>query len=54
MRNYNLGLFGTLVKDKVSFNLFVNGMDSYDTANINAALVERDTLGSVACAHAAR
>ena len=38
LRNYNLGIFGTLVKDKVSFNLFMNGMDSYDTPNINAAL----------------
>ncbi len=38
-RNYNLGLFGTLIKDKSSFNLFVNGIDSYDTPNINAAFV---------------
>ncbi|HEY3044845.1 MAG TPA: TonB-dependent receptor [Vicinamibacterales bacterium] len=39
IRNYNLGLGGTLVKDKSSFNLFVGGMDSYDTPVINAALV---------------
>ena len=38
-RNYNLGLFGTLVKDKASFNLFVNGVDSYETPIINAAFV---------------
>jgi hypothetical protein len=39
IRNYNLGIFGTLVKEKASFNLFINGMDSYDTPNINAAFV---------------
>jgi hypothetical protein len=39
IRNYNLGLGGTLVKQKSSFNLFMNGMDSYDTPNINAAFV---------------
>jgi Carboxypeptidase regulatory-like domain len=38
VRNYNLGLGGTLVKEKSSFNLFVFGTDSYDTPNINAAL----------------
>jgi hypothetical protein len=39
IRNYNLGIFGTLVKEKSSFNLFVNGMDAYETPNINAAFV---------------
>jgi len=40
-RNYFMGGYGTLVKNKASFNLFVNAVDSYDTPNINVALVER-------------
>lgn len=39
-RNVNLGigLSGTLVKDKSSFNLNIFGINSYDTPNLNAAL----------------
>jgi hypothetical protein len=38
-RNYFFGGGGTLIKNKSSFNLFVNGTDSYETPNINAAFV---------------
>src|SRR5688572_1711485 len=37
LRNYNMGLNGALVQNKASFNLNVNGVDSYETPNINAA-----------------
>jgi hypothetical protein len=37
LKNYGMGLGGTLVKNKSSFNLFVQGMNSYDTPIINAA-----------------
>jgi Carboxypeptidase regulatory-like domain len=40
-RNYFLGGFGTLIKDRASFNLFVSVVDSYDTPNINVALPGR-------------
>jgi hypothetical protein len=36
--NYGLGLGGTLIKDKSSFNLYVFGINSYETPNLNAAL----------------
>ena len=39
--NYGVGLGGTLVKDKSSFGLFVFGINSYDTPNLNAALPDR-------------
>jgi hypothetical protein len=38
-RNYTVGGGGTLIKNKSSFNIFVNGVDSYETPNINVALV---------------
>jgi hypothetical protein len=38
-RNYMFGGGGTLIKNKSSFNIFVNGTDSFDTPNINVALV---------------
>lgn len=34
--NLNLGLFGTLVKNKSSFNIFFNGQNQSTTPNINA------------------
>jgi hypothetical protein len=37
-RNYFFGMFGTLVADKASFNLFATGTDSFETPNINVAL----------------
>jgi hypothetical protein len=37
-RNYFFGAFGTLVPNKVSFNLFAWGTDSFETPNINVAL----------------
>jgi hypothetical protein len=37
LKQYQMGLFGTLVKEKSSFNLFVFGTNSYDTPLINAA-----------------
>jgi len=37
MRNYLMGLNGALVQNKASFNLNVQGVDSYETPNINAA-----------------
>ena len=36
--NYGFGMFGALVKNKASLNLFVFGVDSYDTPNLNVAL----------------
>ena len=36
--NFGGGLNGTLVKDKSSFGLFVFGVNSYDTPNLNAIL----------------
>jgi hypothetical protein len=36
--NFGLGLGGTLVKDKSSFNLNVFGINAYETPNLNAAL----------------
>src|SRR5205807_5697781 len=36
--NYGLGLGGTLVKEKSSFNLNLFGVNSYDTPNLNVAL----------------
>ena len=36
--NYNVGVNGTLVKNKVGFGVFVFGTDSYETPNINVAL----------------
>jgi len=38
-RNYNLNLNGTLVPQKASFNFNVDGLDSYETPNINAFTV---------------
>jgi hypothetical protein len=35
LRTYNLGLGGTLISQKSSFNLFSYGQSSYDTPNIN-------------------
>ncbi len=35
MRTYNLGLGGTLISQKSSFNLFTYGQNSYETPNIN-------------------
>jgi hypothetical protein len=35
LRTYNLGLGGTLISQKSSFNLFTYGQSSYDTPNIN-------------------
>jgi carboxypeptidase family protein len=40
-RTYFFGGFGTLIKDKASFNVFGIVTDSYDTPNINVALVGR-------------
>src|SRR4029453_10901657 len=37
-RNLFLGVFGTLIPNKSSFNLFFNGTDSFETPNINVAL----------------
>ncbi len=37
-RNLFVGAFGTLVRNKASFNVFFNGTDSYETPNINVAL----------------
>jgi len=37
LKNYMMGLNGALVQNKASFNLNVNGVDSYETPNINAA-----------------
>src|SRR6185503_15452028 len=31
-------MFGALVKNKASMNLFIFGVDSYDTPNLNVAL----------------
>jgi hypothetical protein len=36
--NFGGGLNGTLIKDKSSFGLFVFGVNSYDTPNLNAVL----------------
>src|SRR5688572_5288211 len=36
--NYNVGVNGTLVKNKVGFGIFAFGTDSYETPNINVAL----------------
>lgn len=36
--NYNAGVNGTLVKNKVGFGIFAMGTDSYETPNINIAL----------------
>jgi hypothetical protein len=36
--NFGGGLNGTLIKDKSSFGLFVFGVNSYDTPNLNAIL----------------
>jgi hypothetical protein len=36
--NYNVGVNGTLVKNKVGFGVFAFGTDSYETPNINVAL----------------
>jgi hypothetical protein len=33
-----MGAFGTLVKNKASFNIFFDGTDAYETPNINVAL----------------
>jgi hypothetical protein len=38
INNYVMGLYGTLVKGKSSFNIFANGTSSYETPNINIAL----------------
>jgi len=35
-QNLNLGVFGTLVKNKSSFNVFFNGINQAQTPNINA------------------
>ena len=35
-QNLNLGVFGTLVKNKSSFNIFFNGLNQSTTPNINA------------------
>jgi hypothetical protein len=40
-RNYFFGGFGTLIRDKSSFNIFATVNDSYETPNINVALVGR-------------
>jgi hypothetical protein len=37
--NYNVGLSGALMRDKSSFNLGVFGLNSYETPNLNVALV---------------
>lgn len=37
-QNFNGNLGGTLVKDKVSFQLFFGGLRSFETANLNVAL----------------
>jgi hypothetical protein len=37
-RNFFVGLGGTLIQEKSSFNVFVNGMSSYETPNINVAV----------------
>ena len=42
-RNAIFGLGGTLIPNKSSFGLFINGTDSYDTPNINVALPEGRT-----------
>ena len=36
--NYGFGMFGALLKNKASMNLFIFGIDSYDTPNLNVAL----------------
>jgi hypothetical protein len=46
--NLNLNVGGTLIKDKSSFNLNVNGVDSYDTPILNLARASgtrSETLG---------
>jgi hypothetical protein len=40
--NYNVGVNGTLVKNKVGFGVFAFGTDSYETPNINVALANGD------------
>jgi hypothetical protein len=37
-RGLFIGIFGTLIPNKASFNLFVNANDTYETPNINVAL----------------
>jgi hypothetical protein len=37
-RGLFLGAFGTLIPNKASFNMFVDGTDSFETPNINVAL----------------
>jgi hypothetical protein len=36
--NYNIGATGTLVPNKVGYNVFLFGTDSYETPNVNVAL----------------
>ena len=37
-RNYFLGMFGTLIPNKSTFNMFVAGSDTFETPNVNVAL----------------
>ena len=39
IKNFGLNVGGTLIKNRSSFSISVNGMRSYDTANLNAALL---------------
>lgn len=39
IKNFGLNVGGTLIKNRSSFSVSVNGMRSFDTANLNAALL---------------
>ena len=39
IKNFGLNLGGTIIKNRSSFSVAINGMRSYDTANLNAALL---------------
>jgi hypothetical protein len=43
LQNYNVGLNGTLIPQKSSFNLNVTGVNSYETPNINAVTANGGT-----------
>lgn len=48
IRGYNFGSSGTLIPNKSSFNLNINGTDSYDTPSINAALAGGGSRSEIA------
>jgi hypothetical protein len=47
-QNLNLGVFGTLVKNKSSFNIFLNGVNQSTTPNINAININGDNRSEAA------